>query len=131
MESAAPDQPAPTGGPAPSTPPVALLDEEGEHDVAKALQAVWDVDAYRFLIRFAQLAHLDEGIPVIAGRALKAWAWFQSQPDAHGSIRAQDTVDAAEAEAAARAQDTRDLLSDAPAPPPGEPGQPAGPDTQE
>jgi hypothetical protein len=78
--------------PPPAAAPVelAMLDMEGESQVAATLQKVWPhVDAYGFMLELERRLDLG-GVPIVAGRALRRWAWWQSQPQATGSIRAQD-----------------------------------------
>jgi hypothetical protein len=61
---------------------------------------VWpNIDAYGFLVLLIKRLGTD-GVPDLAGRALTGWAWWQSQPQATGNVRAQDEAAEAHADAA-------------------------------
>ena len=70
---------------APATPPPAevMLDEAGARDLAAALQAQWPgYDAHEFAKALAR--RFEGGVPESAGIALRAWAWWVTQPAATG-----------------------------------------------
>jgi hypothetical protein len=83
---AAPDlPPAP-----PAAPALELLDQAGEVEVAATLQKVWPtIDAYGYLVELMKRLETP-GVPLIAGRALRGWALWQSNPRATGNVRATD-----------------------------------------
>lgn len=67
-------------------------DDESMESAAKAVQKIrHDVDGFRFVLRLGQA--FKEGVPEPAARALRVFAWFLDQPDATGSVRAQEAAD--------------------------------------